>query len=261
MLNDDSPFDINTHLIIPFCIVVGLCFVIMVSHSNHADDSSDLRNIFASSWDSWLRDVFEKDEESCVTVFRRARWRSLSRESLARMRFTTLVQYVWMIMRKAIDCGKRELPKFSWWFLMFYSTSGSCHVVTLITQNASTFGWQRTEEFVRFASGKFTQSGNAVGLEDVNRLTQPVIRCLLLTRTTQRLWSIRKTATLITEPSMKIMRAMTMSRWRQELNRMSCLTTRSLMVVSLRDSKDSTHLIEFLICRLSLLKNSVPMWS
>lgn len=32
MLNDDFPFNINTHLIIPFCIVVGLCFVIMVSH-------------------------------------------------------------------------------------------------------------------------------------------------------------------------------------------------------------------------------------
>lgn len=32
MLNDDFPFNINTHLIIPFCIVVGLCFIIMVSH-------------------------------------------------------------------------------------------------------------------------------------------------------------------------------------------------------------------------------------
>lgn len=32
VLNDDFPFNINTHLIIPFCIVVGLCFIIMVSH-------------------------------------------------------------------------------------------------------------------------------------------------------------------------------------------------------------------------------------
>lgn len=29
-INDDLPFNINTHLIIPFCVVVGLCFVAMV---------------------------------------------------------------------------------------------------------------------------------------------------------------------------------------------------------------------------------------
>lgn len=31
VLNDDLPFNINTHLILPFCVVIGLCFVIMVS--------------------------------------------------------------------------------------------------------------------------------------------------------------------------------------------------------------------------------------
>lgn len=30
ILNGDSPFNINTHLLVPFCAVVGLCFVIMV---------------------------------------------------------------------------------------------------------------------------------------------------------------------------------------------------------------------------------------
>lgn len=30
VLNDDLPFNINTHLIVPFCIVVGLCFIIMI---------------------------------------------------------------------------------------------------------------------------------------------------------------------------------------------------------------------------------------
>uniref|UniRef100_A0A1B0CA45 RING-type E3 ubiquitin transferase n=2 Tax=Lutzomyia longipalpis TaxID=7200 RepID=A0A1B0CA45_LUTLO len=30
VLNDDLPFNINTHLILPFSIVVGLCFVIMI---------------------------------------------------------------------------------------------------------------------------------------------------------------------------------------------------------------------------------------
>ncbi|XP_070498911.1 E3 ubiquitin-protein ligase Godzilla [Chironomus tepperi] len=30
ILNDDFPFNINTHLIIPFCIVIGMCFVIML---------------------------------------------------------------------------------------------------------------------------------------------------------------------------------------------------------------------------------------
>lgn len=30
VLNDDLPFNINTHLILPFTIVVGLCFVIMI---------------------------------------------------------------------------------------------------------------------------------------------------------------------------------------------------------------------------------------
>lgn len=30
ILNDDLPFNINTHLILPFSIVVGLCFIIMI---------------------------------------------------------------------------------------------------------------------------------------------------------------------------------------------------------------------------------------
>lgn len=30
ILNGDSPFNINTHLLVPFCAVVGLCFIIMV---------------------------------------------------------------------------------------------------------------------------------------------------------------------------------------------------------------------------------------
>lgn len=30
IINDDLPFNINTHLIIPFSIVVGLCFITMV---------------------------------------------------------------------------------------------------------------------------------------------------------------------------------------------------------------------------------------
>lgn len=30
IINDELPFNINTHLIIPFTIVVGLCFIIMV---------------------------------------------------------------------------------------------------------------------------------------------------------------------------------------------------------------------------------------
>lgn len=35
ILNDDFPFNINTHLIIPFCVVVGMCFIIMVSNMNN----------------------------------------------------------------------------------------------------------------------------------------------------------------------------------------------------------------------------------
>uniref|UniRef100_U5EXY1 RING-type E3 ubiquitin transferase n=1 Tax=Corethrella appendiculata TaxID=1370023 RepID=U5EXY1_9DIPT len=31
VLNDEIPFNINTHLILPFCIVVSLCFIIMIS--------------------------------------------------------------------------------------------------------------------------------------------------------------------------------------------------------------------------------------
>lgn len=30
LINDDLPFNINTHLLLPFAIVVGLCFLIMV---------------------------------------------------------------------------------------------------------------------------------------------------------------------------------------------------------------------------------------
>ena len=28
-INDDIPFNINTHLLLPFAIVVGICFIIM----------------------------------------------------------------------------------------------------------------------------------------------------------------------------------------------------------------------------------------
>lgn len=30
VLNDDLPFNINTHLIVPFAIVVALCFIVMI---------------------------------------------------------------------------------------------------------------------------------------------------------------------------------------------------------------------------------------
>lgn len=30
LLNDDLPFNINTHLIVPFAIVVSLCFIVMI---------------------------------------------------------------------------------------------------------------------------------------------------------------------------------------------------------------------------------------
>lgn len=30
LINDDLPFNINTHLLLPFAIVVGICFLIIV---------------------------------------------------------------------------------------------------------------------------------------------------------------------------------------------------------------------------------------
>lgn len=30
LINDDVPFNINTHLLLPFAIVVGICFLVMV---------------------------------------------------------------------------------------------------------------------------------------------------------------------------------------------------------------------------------------
>lgn len=30
LINDDLPFNINTHLLLPFAIVVGICFLVMV---------------------------------------------------------------------------------------------------------------------------------------------------------------------------------------------------------------------------------------
>lgn len=50
VLNDDFPFNINTHLIIPFCIVVGLCFIIMVSHPPCVDNEIPLNSRFVSVW-------------------------------------------------------------------------------------------------------------------------------------------------------------------------------------------------------------------
>lgn len=31
LINDDLPFNINTHLLVPFAIVVGICFLIMLT--------------------------------------------------------------------------------------------------------------------------------------------------------------------------------------------------------------------------------------
>lgn len=60
-MNDDYPFNINTHLIIPFCIVVGLCFVIMVSQFGVCGSRDYLTILF--SWDSWWHAVYENVEE------------------------------------------------------------------------------------------------------------------------------------------------------------------------------------------------------
>jgi E3 ubiquitin-protein ligase RNF13 len=30
VINDEAPFNINTHLLLPFAIVVGICFLVMV---------------------------------------------------------------------------------------------------------------------------------------------------------------------------------------------------------------------------------------
>lgn len=30
LINDDLPFNINTHLLLPFAIVVGICFLVML---------------------------------------------------------------------------------------------------------------------------------------------------------------------------------------------------------------------------------------
>jgi E3 ubiquitin-protein ligase RNF13 len=30
IINDEMPFNINTHLLLPFAIVVGICFLVMV---------------------------------------------------------------------------------------------------------------------------------------------------------------------------------------------------------------------------------------
>lgn len=30
VINDEMPFNINTHLLLPFAIVVGICFLVMV---------------------------------------------------------------------------------------------------------------------------------------------------------------------------------------------------------------------------------------
>lgn len=30
LINDDLPFNINTHLLLPFAVVVGICFLVMV---------------------------------------------------------------------------------------------------------------------------------------------------------------------------------------------------------------------------------------
>lgn len=68
VLNDDFPFNINTHLIIPFCIVVGLCFVIMVSQANVSLVCTSSM-LYLSSWASWLHDVFVNVDELCAIVF------------------------------------------------------------------------------------------------------------------------------------------------------------------------------------------------
>jgi len=46
LINDDLPFNINTHLLLPFAIVVGICFLIivifMVSYENDVQNFTNL---------------------------------------------------------------------------------------------------------------------------------------------------------------------------------------------------------------------------
>jgi len=50
LINDDLPFNINTHLLLPFAIVVGICFLIivifMVSYGNYVQNFINLIIIY-----------------------------------------------------------------------------------------------------------------------------------------------------------------------------------------------------------------------
>lgn len=129
------------------------------------------------------------------------------------------------------------------------------HVVMRTIRNASTFGSRRTEGFVRFVSVKSTRLGSVEDPEEDSQPTRPATPCLLLTRTTQHLWSIRKTVASTMGRSMRTRRERMTNRWSKELNRTSHRMTRFSMVVNPRDSKDSIHLIVFLIFHHSSWKN------
>lgn len=45
VITDDIPFNISNNLIIPFAIVVGLCFIIMVSPCRSSQDSIRLNQL------------------------------------------------------------------------------------------------------------------------------------------------------------------------------------------------------------------------
>lgn len=50
LINDDLPFNINTHLLLPFAVVVGLCFlamvIFMVMNSNNNKNPKKFNCIF-----------------------------------------------------------------------------------------------------------------------------------------------------------------------------------------------------------------------
>lgn len=56
IINDELPFNINTQLILPFSILIGLCFLIMVCSMDKLNLSYYFLMIFRSSLD-YLHDL------------------------------------------------------------------------------------------------------------------------------------------------------------------------------------------------------------
>lgn len=66
IINSDIPFNINTHLLLPFAIVVGICFIVMIVFMVSKNNNwGSIAHLFIYRWLNSLKIEDDKEDTDC----------------------------------------------------------------------------------------------------------------------------------------------------------------------------------------------------